>query len=95
MYFDGRYNRTTIVFTRVCLHVCTLEKNVQYFYSDNICFIRIVESTVAKHFLKNIYFGLVQVCWYRIYGREVEGVNLKVRIGDCHLVGTGETVSFC
>ncbi|KAB5542294.1 hypothetical protein PHYPO_G00089970 [Pangasianodon hypophthalmus] len=33
-----------------------------------------------------------QVCWYRIYGREVEGVNLKVRIGDCHLVGTGETI---
>ncbi|XP_053506290.1 cilia- and flagella-associated protein 54 isoform X2 [Ictalurus furcatus] len=33
-----------------------------------------------------------QVCWYRIYGREVKGVNLKVRIGDCHLVGTGETI---
>ncbi|XP_060759219.1 cilia- and flagella-associated protein 54 [Neoarius graeffei] len=33
-----------------------------------------------------------QVCWYRIYGREVEGVRLKVRIGDCHLVGTGETI---
>lgn len=42
--------------------------------------------------LKNMYFDLVQVCWYRIYGTEVEGVNLKVRIGDCHLVGTGETV---
>ncbi|KAM9468321.1 cilia- and flagella-associated protein 54-like [Clarias gariepinus] len=33
-----------------------------------------------------------QVCWYRIYGRKVEGVNLKVRIGDCHLVGTGEMI---
>ncbi|XP_035384159.1 cilia- and flagella-associated protein 54 isoform X3 [Electrophorus electricus] len=33
-----------------------------------------------------------QVCWYRIYGREVEGVSLKVRIGDCHLPGTGEMI---
>ncbi|XP_076861097.1 cilia- and flagella-associated protein 54 isoform X4 [Brachyhypopomus gauderio] len=33
-----------------------------------------------------------KVCWYRIYGREVEGVSLKVRIGDCHLPGTGEMI---
>ncbi|XP_047660100.1 cilia- and flagella-associated protein 54 isoform X2 [Tachysurus fulvidraco] len=33
-----------------------------------------------------------QVCWYRIYGKEVGGVNLKVRIGDCHLTGTGEMI---
>ncbi|KAF5908404.1 cilia- and flagella-associated protein 54 [Clarias magur] len=38
-------------------------------------------------------YGLEEkVCWYRIYGRKVEGVNLKVRIGDCHLVGTGEMI---
>lgn len=87
MYFDGRYNRTTTVYTKLCL-------NVQYFYSDSICFISVVELQVAKYFFKNIYLGLTQVCWYRIYGREVEGVRLKVRIGDCHLVGTGETVGF-
>ncbi|XP_031438460.2 cilia- and flagella-associated protein 54 [Clupea harengus] len=30
-----------------------------------------------------------QVCWYQIGGREVDGINLKVRVGDCHLLGTG------
>ncbi|KAI5094045.1 cilia- and flagella-associated protein 54 isoform X1 [Silurus meridionalis] len=34
-----------------------------------------------------------QVCWYGIYGKEVERVNLKVRTRDCHLVGTGEMIS--
>ncbi|KAI4876053.1 hypothetical protein NFI96_030101 [Prochilodus magdalenae] len=33
-----------------------------------------------------------KVCWYRIYGREVEGLNFKVRIGDSHLPGTGDTI---
>ncbi|KAG5267866.1 hypothetical protein AALO_G00226810 [Alosa alosa] len=30
-----------------------------------------------------------QVCWYQILGREADGINLKVRLGDCHLLGTG------
>ncbi|KTG47578.1 hypothetical protein cypCar_00019462 [Cyprinus carpio] len=30
------------------------------------------------------------VCWYCIYGREAEGVNLKVRLKDCCLCGTGD-----
>lgn len=91
MYFDVRYNRSTIV--HVYVYMFAPWKTQIYFYSDNVCCIRVVESTVAKY-KKNMYFGLVlaQVCWYRIYGREVKGVNLKVRIGDCHLVGTGETV---
>ncbi|KAJ7996134.1 hypothetical protein DPEC_G00233920 [Dallia pectoralis] len=33
-----------------------------------------------------------QVCWYHIYGREAEGLNLKVRLGDNNLVGTGDKV---
>ncbi|XP_026065483.1 cilia- and flagella-associated protein 54 isoform X3 [Carassius auratus] len=31
-----------------------------------------------------------EVCWYCIYGREAEGVNLKVRLKDCCLCGTGD-----
>ncbi|XP_072554805.1 cilia- and flagella-associated protein 54 isoform X3 [Paramormyrops kingsleyae] len=33
-----------------------------------------------------------QVCWYRLYGREATGINLKVRLGDSQLPGTGEEV---
>ncbi|XP_020307860.2 cilia- and flagella-associated protein 54 [Oncorhynchus kisutch] len=33
-----------------------------------------------------------QVCWYHIYAREAEGINLKVRLGDSNLVGTGDEV---
>ncbi|XP_072529245.1 cilia- and flagella-associated protein 54 [Salminus brasiliensis] len=33
-----------------------------------------------------------KVCWYRIYGKEVDGHNLNVRIGDSHLPGTGDTI---
>ncbi|XP_007232340.4 cilia- and flagella-associated protein 54 isoform X1 [Astyanax mexicanus] len=33
-----------------------------------------------------------KVSWYRIYSKEVEGHNLKVRIGDSHLPGTGDTI---
>ncbi|KAM4620352.1 cilia- and flagella-associated protein 54 [Polymixia lowei] len=33
-----------------------------------------------------------QVCWYQICGRAAEGVNLKVRLGDCSLPGTGNLV---
>ncbi|KAK2892722.1 hypothetical protein Q8A67_012710 [Cirrhinus molitorella] len=31
-----------------------------------------------------------EVCWYCIYAREAEGVNLKVRLKDCYLFGTGD-----
>ncbi|XP_066523856.1 cilia- and flagella-associated protein 54 isoform X2 [Hoplias malabaricus] len=33
-----------------------------------------------------------KVSYYRIYGKVVEGLNLKVRIGDSHLPGTAETI---
>ncbi|XP_035258138.1 cilia- and flagella-associated protein 54 isoform X1 [Anguilla anguilla] len=33
-----------------------------------------------------------QVCWYALYGREATGVSPKARLGDCHLLGTGEEV---
>ncbi|XP_062373452.1 cilia- and flagella-associated protein 54 [Sardina pilchardus] len=33
-----------------------------------------------------------QVSWYQILGREADGINLKVRLGDCHLLGTGVMV---
>uniref|UniRef100_A0A8C9R316 Cilia- and flagella-associated protein 54 n=2 Tax=Scleropages formosus TaxID=113540 RepID=A0A8C9R316_SCLFO len=33
-----------------------------------------------------------QVRWYNLYGREAKGINLKVRLGDCSLPGTGEQV---
>ncbi|XP_056140205.1 cilia- and flagella-associated protein 54 [Lampris incognitus] len=33
-----------------------------------------------------------QVCWYQICGRVAEGINLKVRMGDCCLPGTGNLV---
>ncbi|KAL0993745.1 hypothetical protein UPYG_G00113070 [Umbra pygmaea] len=36
-----------------------------------------------------------QVCWYHIFGREAEGLNLKVRLGDNNLVGTGDEVPAC
>ncbi|XP_017572344.1 cilia- and flagella-associated protein 54 [Pygocentrus nattereri] len=43
-------------------------------------------------FTPAVYTLEEKVCWYRIYGREVEGRNYKVRIGDGHLPGTGDTV---
>ncbi|RVE63832.1 hypothetical protein OJAV_G00140120 [Oryzias javanicus] len=30
-----------------------------------------------------------QVCWYQLYGRVAEGINMKVRLNDCSLPGTG------
>ncbi|XP_058629752.1 cilia- and flagella-associated protein 54-like isoform X3 [Onychostoma macrolepis] len=33
-----------------------------------------------------------EVSWYCIYGREAEGVNLKVRLKDCYLCGTGNMI---
>ncbi|TNN63492.1 Cilia- and flagella-associated protein 54 [Liparis tanakae] len=33
-----------------------------------------------------------QVCWYQLCGRTAEGINLKVRLGDCSLQGTGTMV---
>lgn len=84
---------TTGALLCMCMFTCLHLVKQIYFYSDNFCCIRVVETTVAKYLKKKKKdFGLAQVCWYRIYGREVKGVNLKVRIGDCHLVGTGETV---
>ncbi|XP_036433426.1 cilia- and flagella-associated protein 54 [Colossoma macropomum] len=43
-------------------------------------------------FTPAVYTLEEKVCWYRIYGREAEGRNFKVRIGDSHLPGTGDTV---
>ncbi|XP_029304212.1 cilia- and flagella-associated protein 54 [Cottoperca gobio] len=33
-----------------------------------------------------------QVCWYQLCGRPAEGINRKVRLGDCSLPGTGNMV---
>ncbi|XP_054611224.1 cilia- and flagella-associated protein 54-like [Dunckerocampus dactyliophorus] len=33
-----------------------------------------------------------QVCWYQLCGHAAEGINLKVRLGDCSLAGTGNFV---
>ncbi|XP_068572705.1 cilia- and flagella-associated protein 54 [Cebidichthys violaceus] len=33
-----------------------------------------------------------QVCWYQLCGRAAEGINRKVRLGDCSLQGTGNMV---
>ncbi|KAI3373646.1 hypothetical protein L3Q82_022233 [Scortum barcoo] len=33
-----------------------------------------------------------QVCWYQLCGRAAEGINQKVRLGDCSLQGTGNMV---
>ncbi|XP_056253277.1 cilia- and flagella-associated protein 54-like isoform X3 [Seriola aureovittata] len=33
-----------------------------------------------------------QVCWYQLCGRAAEGINQKVRLGDCSLPGTGNMV---
>ncbi|XP_062414184.1 cilia- and flagella-associated protein 54-like [Pungitius pungitius] len=33
-----------------------------------------------------------QVCWYQLCGRAAEGINQKVRLGDCNLQGTGNMV---
>ncbi|XP_068456804.1 cilia- and flagella-associated protein 54 isoform X1 [Clinocottus analis] len=33
-----------------------------------------------------------QVCWYQLCGRVAEGINLKVRLGDCSLQGSGTMV---
>ncbi|XP_057677422.1 cilia- and flagella-associated protein 54-like isoform X9 [Corythoichthys intestinalis] len=33
-----------------------------------------------------------QVCWYQLWGRAAEGIDLKVRFGDCSLAGTGNLV---
>ncbi|XP_070700150.1 cilia- and flagella-associated protein 54 [Pempheris klunzingeri] len=33
-----------------------------------------------------------QACWYQLFGRAAECINLKVRLGDCSLPGTGNMV---
>ncbi|XP_036976615.1 cilia- and flagella-associated protein 54-like isoform X3 [Acanthopagrus latus] len=33
-----------------------------------------------------------QVCWYQLCGHTAEGINWKVRLGDCSLPGTGNMV---
>ncbi|KAK9536651.1 hypothetical protein VZT92_006417 [Zoarces viviparus] len=33
-----------------------------------------------------------QVCWYQLCGRTAEGIDRKVRLGDCSLQGTGNMV---
>uniref|UniRef100_UPI0037E847B8 cilia- and flagella-associated protein 54 n=1 Tax=Semicossyphus pulcher TaxID=241346 RepID=UPI0037E847B8 len=33
-----------------------------------------------------------QVCWYQLCGHAADGINLKVRLGDCSLPGTGDMV---
>ncbi|XP_051793490.1 cilia- and flagella-associated protein 54 isoform X2 [Acanthochromis polyacanthus] len=33
-----------------------------------------------------------KVCWYQLCGRVAEGLNWKVRLGDCSLPGTGKMV---
>ncbi|XP_047192964.1 cilia- and flagella-associated protein 54-like isoform X3 [Scophthalmus maximus] len=33
-----------------------------------------------------------QVCWYQLCSRAAEGINRKVRLGDCGLPGTGDMV---
>ncbi|KAK7149598.1 hypothetical protein R3I94_009044 [Phoxinus phoxinus] len=33
-----------------------------------------------------------EISWYCIYGRDAEGINLKVRLKDCYLQGTGEMI---
>ncbi|XP_073695305.1 cilia- and flagella-associated protein 54 [Garra rufa] len=33
-----------------------------------------------------------EVSWYCIYAREAKGVNLKVRLQDCYLCGTGDLI---
>ena len=34
------------------------------------------------------------MCWYQLCGQAAEGVNKKVRLGDCSLPGTGIMVQF-
>ncbi|XP_053187065.1 cilia- and flagella-associated protein 54-like [Scomber japonicus] len=38
------------------------------------------------------YYMEGQVCWYQLCGRAAEGINRKVRLGDCSLPGTGNLV---
>lgn len=44
----------------------------------------------------SLYFCVVlyQVCWYQLCSRAAEGINRKVRLGDCGLPGTGDMVQF-
>ena len=37
----------------------------------------------------NNLFLLEQVSWYRIFARSAAGSNVKVRLNDCHINGTG------
>lgn len=37
---------------------------------------------------------ILQSCFYQLYGHAAEGVDQKVRIGDCSLKGTGNLVHF-
>lgn len=38
--------------------------------------------------------SIFQLCWYQLFGRAAEGVDQKVRVGDCILKGTGNLVHF-
>ncbi|XP_051544314.1 cilia- and flagella-associated protein 54 [Myxocyprinus asiaticus] len=49
-------------------------------------------SSHSMTFTPALYALEEEVCWYCIYGKEAEGANLKVRLKDCHLNGTGDMV---
>ncbi|XP_051974973.1 cilia- and flagella-associated protein 54 [Xyrauchen texanus] len=52
----------------------------------------ISRSSHSMTFTPALYGLEKEVCWYCIYGKEAEGANLKVRIKDCQLSGTGDMV---
>ncbi|KAM8835349.1 cilia- and flagella-associated protein 54 [Synchiropus picturatus] len=43
-------------------------------------------------FVPALYHLEERVCWYQLCGRVAEGINQKVRLGDCNLPGTGHLV---
>ncbi|MBN3311738.1 CFA54 protein, partial [Atractosteus spatula] len=49
-------------------------------------------SHTSMTFMPAPYSPAQQVCWYLIFGRTSTGSNLKARLSDCHLPGTGEQV---
>ncbi|XP_043093869.1 cilia- and flagella-associated protein 54 [Puntigrus tetrazona] len=49
-------------------------------------------SNISMTFKPAPYSLEEEVRWYCIYGREAEGVNLKVRLKDCYLCGTGDMI---
>ena len=64
-----------------------------------ICFVCLFDFIVVQSLFQedengSICFVYLQVAWYRLFARSASGNNVKVRLNDYQLPGTGEEVFY-